>query len=115
MRPDYSIPQDGGAPFEDWFSTATRAPCHRRRDHGPGEGGDGRPAIGHTGTGGAPMQIILNSKFFSTLSIDQLGHKARELGYDGVDLCVRPGHPVNPENVETALPPAVRQWAEEGI
>lgn len=61
------------------------------------------------------MQIILNSKFFADLAVEQLGRKARELGYDGVDLCVRPGHPVHPENVETALPAAVRHWQEEGI
>jgi sugar phosphate isomerase/epimerase len=61
------------------------------------------------------MQIVLNSKFFAGLTVEQLGRKARELGYDGVDLCVRPGHPVHPENVETALPAAVRQWADEGL
>jgi sugar phosphate isomerase/epimerase len=61
------------------------------------------------------MQILLNSKFFAALSAEQLGHKARALGYDGVDLCVRPGHPVNPENVEAMLPEAVKRWADEGI
>jgi sugar phosphate isomerase/epimerase len=61
------------------------------------------------------MELILNSKFFANLSVEQLGDKARELGYDGVDLCVRPGHPVHPENVETALPAAVKRWTEEGL
>jgi sugar phosphate isomerase/epimerase len=61
------------------------------------------------------MQIVLNSKFFADLSVEQLGRKAQELGYDGVDLCVRPGHPVDPENVAAALPAAVRHWQEEGV
>ena len=32
------------------------------------------------------MQIVLNSKFFADLSVEQLGAKARELGSDGVLL-----------------------------
>jgi sugar phosphate isomerase/epimerase len=62
-----------------------------------------------------PVEIVLNSKFFAGLSVDELGRKVQELGYDGVDLCVRPGHPVNLENVESALPAAVKQWAEDGL
>jgi sugar phosphate isomerase/epimerase len=62
-----------------------------------------------------PFTIVLNSKFFSQLSVEQLGQKARELGYDGVDLCVRPGHPVHPENVRAALPAAAKRWEAEGI
>ena len=42
------------------------------------------------------MEIILNSKFFAALSPAQLGERVRALGYDGLDLCVRPGHPVYP-------------------
>ena len=50
------------------------------------------------------VQIVLNSKFFRTLSVGDLGAKARALGFDGLDIIVRPGHPVNPDNVATALP-----------
>ena len=32
------------------------------------------------------MEIVLNSKFFAHLSIEQLGEKAIELGYDGIDI-----------------------------
>ena len=31
------------------------------------------------------MQIVLNSKFFNTLSESELAAKARELGFDGID------------------------------
>ena len=61
------------------------------------------------------MNIVLNSKFFEQLSIKQLGEKARELGYDGIDICVRPGHPVNLENVEKTLPEAHRVWKDQGL
>ena len=61
------------------------------------------------------MEIVLNSKFFSRLSVAELGDKARALGFDGIDINVRPGHPVNPENAETALPQAVGVWREQGL
>jgi hypothetical protein len=49
------------------------------------------------------VQIVLNSKFFSTLSVRALAAKAQGLGFDGIDVNVRPGHPVTPDNVATAL------------
>jgi sugar phosphate isomerase/epimerase len=61
------------------------------------------------------VQIVLNSKFFSPLSVPELGAKARALGFDGIDVNVRPGHPVNPANVATALPEAVTVWTDQGV
>ena len=61
------------------------------------------------------MEIVLNSKFFNLLSVTELAEKARRLGFDGIDVNVRPGHPVNPENVMSALPQAVRIWRERGL
>jgi sugar phosphate isomerase/epimerase len=61
------------------------------------------------------MQVVLNSKFFNTLSPTELGAKAIELGYDGIDVCVRPGHPVTPENVVVELPQAVTLWQSQGL
>ena len=48
------------------------------------------------------MDIILNSKFFGSLSVEELGSKVIELGYDGIDVNVRDGHPVNPGNAVDA-------------
>ena len=62
-----------------------------------------------------PMQIILFTKFFETLAPEALGEHVAGLGYDGLDLTVRPGYPINPDNVRTVLPPAARQWAELGL
>jgi sugar phosphate isomerase/epimerase len=56
------------------------------------------------------MHIVLNSKFFRVLSVVDLAIKARALGFDGIDICVRPGHPVNLDNAESALPRAVAAW-----
>jgi sugar phosphate isomerase/epimerase len=61
------------------------------------------------------MKIVLNSKFFQELSVKELGEKMKELGYDGIDICVRPGHPVNPENAEKTLPQAQRIWQDQGL
>jgi sugar phosphate isomerase/epimerase len=61
------------------------------------------------------VQVVLNTKFFRTLSVGDLGAKARALGFDGLDIIVRPGHPVNPDNVATALPAAVALWKKEGL
>jgi sugar phosphate isomerase/epimerase len=61
------------------------------------------------------VQIVLNSKFFRSLSAPELGVKVRELGFDGIDVNVRPGHPVSPANVEVALPAAVTLWREQGL
>ena len=62
-----------------------------------------------------PMQIILFTKFFETLAPEALGEHVAGLGYDGLDLTVRPGYPINPDNVRSVLPPAARQWAELGL
>jgi sugar phosphate isomerase/epimerase len=34
---------------------------------------------------------------------------------EGADMCVRPGYPVTPENVQTALPAAAKQFAANGL
>ena len=61
------------------------------------------------------MQIILNSKYFTDLTVQRLGRKAAELGYDGIDINVRPGHAIDPTTALAALPDAVRVWREQGL
>jgi len=61
------------------------------------------------------MDLVLNSKFFEHLSAPELGEKVAELGYDGIDICVRPGHPVNLDNVDRTLPEAHRIWRDQGL
>ncbi len=61
------------------------------------------------------MQLILFSKFFGTRSLAELADFGAELGLDGFDLCVRPGHQVTPENVAEALPRAVEALAKKNL
>ena len=61
------------------------------------------------------MDIVLNSKFFAELAPTNLGEKALALGYDGIDLCVREGHPVNPDNADRALTSAISTLRDMGL
>jgi len=55
------------------------------------------------------------SKHLSWLSVDELGKALADIGFDGVDLAVRPGGHVEPEPVADALPRAVETLAGHGI
>ena len=61
------------------------------------------------------MELIINSKFFAQYSVPELGEKAIELGYDGIDLCVREGHPVHVDNVIEVLPKAAEVWRSQDL
>lgn len=61
------------------------------------------------------MRLALNSKFFADLDVEALGEKIAALGYDGIDLCVRPGHLITPDNVAARLPEAVEKWRQMGL
>ncbi|MDR3689366.1 MAG: sugar phosphate isomerase/epimerase [Fimbriimonas sp.] len=49
------------------------------------------------------------------LSLPELARHVAGLGFDGVELPVRPGYPVTPENIEKALPEAVRILGDHGL
>jgi sugar phosphate isomerase/epimerase len=61
------------------------------------------------------MKIVLNSKFFAKHTVEQLGEKIAAFGYDGVDICVRSGHPIRVDNAIRALPKAVQIWRSQGL
>ncbi|MBC8246652.1 MAG: hypothetical protein H8E81_03630, partial [Deltaproteobacteria bacterium] len=61
------------------------------------------------------MKIVLNSKFFAALPVEQLGEKVIDLGYDGIDICIRPGHPIHVDNAIDTLPKAVRVWESQNL
>ena len=62
-----------------------------------------------------PMKLIVFSKMLAGRSVEELGDLAAELGIDGYDLAVRPGHPVNPDNVSEALPAAAESLRRRGF
>jgi sugar phosphate isomerase/epimerase len=61
------------------------------------------------------MQLVMFSKHLGPLSVLQAGETVKRLGFDGLDLTVRPGGHVLPENVRTGLPDAARQLKELGL
>ncbi|MGI9336042.1 MAG: sugar phosphate isomerase/epimerase family protein, partial [Gammaproteobacteria bacterium] len=61
------------------------------------------------------MHIVRFTKFWAGMSAQAMGERAAALGYDGLDLAVRPGHAVAVDNVSVALPDAVRGWRALGV
>ncbi len=69
-------------------------------------------AVG-TATGGLKVSVF--SKHLQFLEGRRLARAARELGFDAVDLTVRPGGHVEPERVSSQLPELVRLIRGEGL
>lgn len=61
-----------------------------------------------------PLKIHIFSKHLQFLGLKQAAQVAAELGFEGVDLTVRPKGHVLPENVATDLPKAIRDIKEGG-
>lgn len=61
-----------------------------------------------------PIQFSVFTKPWPTLPLSELGKKIADLGFDGIELPVRPGFQVEPENV-AALPQAARTLAGFGL
>ncbi len=61
------------------------------------------------------MQIIVFSKKYASQSIPELIETAHQYDFDGYDLCIRPGHPVNPDNVGKTLAPAASAMRQAGL
>lgn len=61
------------------------------------------------------VQVCVFSKHLQWLDYDGMAQKAADAGFDGLDLTVRPGGHVEPENVERDLPRAVRAVQRAGL
>lgn len=59
--------------------------------------------------------ISVFTKPWVTEGLPQLADKLAEVGVDGVELAVRPGYQVTPENAAAGLRDAVRAFAERGL
>lgn len=62
-----------------------------------------------------PMSIHVFSKHLQFLGYNEMAETAAEIGFDGVDLTVRPGGHVLPENVNRDLPKAITAVQKQGL
>lgn len=69
----------------------------------------------HAGSYSAAGPICVFSKHLQFLGYDAMAQTAAEIGFDGVDLTVRPGGHVLPERVERDLPRAVEAVRRAGL
>jgi sugar phosphate isomerase/epimerase len=72
------------------------------------------PSTGPLSTG-RPTRYLVFTVTLGLLDIPGLIAFCKETGLDGVDLTVRPGYPVTPDNVATELPRAVRAFQDAGL
>ena len=61
------------------------------------------------------MQYVYFTKTLQNLDVKGVAAFCKEVGVDGVDLTVRPGYPVNPDNAAAALPEAVKVFSDNGL
>lgn len=64
---------------------------------------------------GILMSIVVFSKIFKEKNVDELVELALRHGFEGYDLCVRPGYPVSPENASKMLPEAASKMRQVGL
>ena len=60
-------------------------------------------------------QLVVFSKHLANLNYEDLGKTAKEFGFDGIDLTVRPNGHVLPERVAEDLPRAVDTLRKHGL
>jgi len=63
----------------------------------------------------SPIKFSVFTKPWRTQSLSELGQFVQQLGFDGIELPVRPGFPVEPENVARDLPRAMMTLREFGV
>jgi sugar phosphate isomerase/epimerase len=61
------------------------------------------------------MQLVMFSKMLQEFSVAEAARRIKSLGFDGVDLTVRPKGHVVPEEVARALPLAVKEIHAQGL
>lgn len=61
------------------------------------------------------MKYIYFTKGLRGLDLPRTAEFLRAAGFQGADLAVRPGYPVDPDNVEKMLPEAKKVLAEQGL
>jgi sugar phosphate isomerase/epimerase len=65
--------------------------------------------------GRTPRRYVYWTKSLQALDVPGLIAFCHEVGVAGVDLAVRPGYPVNPDNARSELPKAARAFRQAGL
>ena len=65
--------------------------------------------------GAGKLKVYIFSKHLQFLNYKDLAEAAKEMGFDGIDLAVRPGGHVEPDRVEDDLPKAVEAMRKVGF
>lgn len=77
------------------------------------------PRVTHAGShalsGGKPLSVHVFSKHLQFLDYGEMAAAAKEIGFDGIDLTVRPKGHVEPENAARDLPKAVAAMRKAGL
>ncbi|HPD17870.1 MAG TPA: TIM barrel protein [Planctomycetota bacterium] len=61
------------------------------------------------------MELIFFTKSLKGMDVEATGREVMGMGLEGLDLAVRPGYCVNPDNVASELPRALAVWADMGL
>ncbi|HUT34766.1 MAG TPA: sugar phosphate isomerase/epimerase family protein [Planctomycetota bacterium] len=61
------------------------------------------------------MRLIFFTKSLKGMDAAATGREVLGMGLEGLDLAVRTGYCVNPDNVTTELPKAMKVWADQGL
>jgi len=67
------------------------------------------------GSRGVSMYLILFAKMFQKLPLSKFAEVAENIGFDGIDLTVRLGGYISPEDVKEKLPEAVEIIKSKGL
>jgi L-ribulose-5-phosphate 3-epimerase len=80
-----------------------------------GAAGTAPPSAGTQPAGGRPGPVVFFSKFLPQMKPGEMARAIKKAGYAGIDLTVRPGGHVLPEEVTTKLAPALDDIRAEGM
>ena len=61
------------------------------------------------------LTYIMFTKHLEDMDIPEIIESLQSVGVQGADLCVREGYPVNPDNIDKALPEAAKQFEAAGL
>jgi sugar phosphate isomerase/epimerase len=73
------------------------------------------PAVQAQDAAGGALKVSVFSKHFHWTDVREAAALSKQIGFDGIDLTVRKGGHVWPENVERDLPKAVETIRAEGL